>query len=171
MAARHQAVHSYRPDSDTVRDSCLDDVDSCDLYVLIVGHRYGFQPAEGNPEGLSITQLEFRRAGESGIPRVALLRTSIPDVRLSDMEDPERCGAGAGVSGARSPGRCARRSSVIRGGLIQGLSTGVQAELAKLGSETGGPVGPGRRARCCGWRRGRRSWPAGRSCWPSWTTG
>ena len=42
--ARHQAVDSYLPDSDTVRDSCLDDVATCDLYVLILGHRYGFQP-------------------------------------------------------------------------------------------------------------------------------
>jgi hypothetical protein len=88
--ARHQAVDSYLPDSDTVRDSCLDDVAACDLYVLIVGHRYGFQPPEGNPEGLSITQLEFRRAGQCGIPRVALLRTSSPDVRVSDLLDPAR---------------------------------------------------------------------------------
>ena len=88
--ARHQAVDSYLPDSDTVRDSCLEDVGRCDLYVLIVGHRYGFQPAEDNPEGLSITQLEFRRAGECGIPRVALLRTSVPDVRTSDLQDPAR---------------------------------------------------------------------------------
>jgi hypothetical protein len=35
-------------------------------------------PADGNPEGLSIMHLEFRRAGQSRIPRVALLRTSIP---------------------------------------------------------------------------------------------
>src|SRR5215471_5113346 len=62
--ARHQAVDSYLPDSDSVRDSCLVDVAGCDLYVLILGHRYGSQPAEGNPEGVSITQLEFRRAGE-----------------------------------------------------------------------------------------------------------
>src|SRR5215469_12787716 len=85
--ARHQVVDSYLPGSDTVRDTCLDDVAACDLYVLIVGHRYGFQPADDNPERLSITHLEFRRAGECGIPRVALLRTSIPDVRLSDLED------------------------------------------------------------------------------------
>src|SRR5580704_12237672 len=88
--ARHQAVDSYLPDSDAVRDSCLDDVAACDLYVLILGHRYGFQPSDDNPEGLSITHLEFRRAGECGIPRVALLRTSIPDVRLSDLQDPAR---------------------------------------------------------------------------------
>ena len=39
VAAGHQPVHSYRPDSDTVQGSCLGDVASCDLYVLIVGHR------------------------------------------------------------------------------------------------------------------------------------
>jgi len=42
-AARHQAVDSYLPDSETVRDSCLEDVDGCDVYVLIAGHRYRFQ--------------------------------------------------------------------------------------------------------------------------------
>ena len=97
--ARHQAVDSYLPDSDTVRDSCLDDVAACDLYVLILGHRYGFQPADDNPEGLSITQLEFRRAGECGIPRVALLRTSIPDVSLSDLADPAGLALVFGVPG------------------------------------------------------------------------
>ena len=108
--ARHQAVDSYLPDSDTVRDSCLDDVGMCDLYVLILGHRYGFQPPQSNPEGLSITHLEFRRAGECGIPRVALLRTSIPDVRLSDLQDWPGRGWCSG-SAMRWPGRCARRSS------------------------------------------------------------
>ena len=38
VAAGHQPVHSYVPDSDTVQDSCLDDVNGCDLYVLIAGH-------------------------------------------------------------------------------------------------------------------------------------
>ena len=109
--ARHQAVDSYLPDSDTVRDSCLDDVAGCDLYVLILGHRYGFQPPDGNPEGLSITQLEFRRAGECGIPRVALLRTSIPDVRLSDLRDPARAALVLGVPGGGGRAGCVRRSS------------------------------------------------------------
>src|SRR6266581_775919 len=78
VAAQHQVVHSYRPDSDTVRDSCLADVDTCDLYVLILGHRYGFQPPEDNPEHLSITQLEFRRAGQEGKPRVVRLAPRPP---------------------------------------------------------------------------------------------
>ena len=88
VAAGHQPVHSYLPDSDAVRDSCLDDVDTSDLYVLILGHRYGFRPPRDNPEGLSITHLEFRGAGQSRKPRIVLLRTSIPDVDLSDLAIP-----------------------------------------------------------------------------------
>ena len=42
--ARHHAVDSYLPDSDTVRDSCLDDVAGCDLYVLVLGHSTGSSP-------------------------------------------------------------------------------------------------------------------------------
>ena len=129
--ARHQAVDSYLPDSDTVRGSCLDDVAACDLYVLIAGHRYGFQPAQDNPEGLSITHLEFRRAGEAGIPRVALLRTSVPDVRLSDLLDPARAPLVAGFREEVAREVRAAEFSDLQG-LVQGLSTGVPAELAKL---------------------------------------
>jgi hypothetical protein len=131
LRAQHQAVNSYLPNSETVRDSCLDDVDASDLYVLILGHRYGFQPPDNNPEGVSITQLEFRRAGQAGIPRIALMRTSIPDVSVSDMEDPGRA---ARVLGFRAEVAREVRPAEFRdkGELIQGLSTGVQAELAKL---------------------------------------
>ena len=129
--ARHQAVDSYLPDSDTVRDSCLADVAACDLYVLIAGHRYGFQPAQDNPEGLSITHLEFRRAGEAGIPRVALLRTSVPDVRLSDLLDPARAPLVARFREEVAREVRAAEFSDLQG-LVQGLSTGVPGELAKL---------------------------------------
>ena len=129
--ARHQAVDSYLPDSDTVRDSCLDDVCASDLYLLILGHRYGFQPSNDNPEDLSITQLEFRRAGECGIPRVALLRTSIPDVGLSDLQDPQRLVL---VTAFRAEVTRQVRPAEFSdlNGLIQGLSTGIQGELDKL---------------------------------------
>ena len=128
--ARHQAVDSYLPDSDTVRDSCLDDVGTCDLYVLILGHRYGFQPADRNPGGLSITHLEFRRAGECGIPRIALLRTSIPDVRLSDLEDPAQARLVLAFRDEVARQVRAAEFSDLQG-LIQGLSTGIQGELDK----------------------------------------
>jgi Domain of unknown function (DUF4062) len=129
--ARHQAIDSYLPDSNTVRDSCLEDVADCDLYVVIVGHRYGFQPPEDNPEGLSITQLEFRRAGECGIPRIALLRTSIPDVGLSDLADRQRL---ALVSAFREEVARQVRPAEFSDlqGLVQGLSAGVQGAQDKL---------------------------------------
>ena len=168
--ARHQAVDSYLPDSDTVRDSCLDDVAACDLYVLIAGHRYGFQPPEDNPEGLSITRLEFRRAGECGIPRVALLRTSIPDVSLSDLGDPQRL---ALVSAFRDEVARQVRPAEFSDlkGLIQGLSTGVQGELDKQAKRS--------RRQAVRWRRpgaaagaaagvpGRAGRPAGRTGGPA----
>jgi WD40 repeat protein len=83
----HQPVHSYVANSESVRDSCLEDVDSCDLYILLLGYRYGFRPEKDNSERLSITQLEYRRARTK--PRIALLRTSIPDATLSSVENPE----------------------------------------------------------------------------------
>lgn len=131
VAANHQPVHSYHPNSETVRESCRDDIDGCDLYVLILGHRYGFQPEDGNPDKLSITHLEFRRAGQSSIPRIALLRTSVPNIRLSDLLVPVRAALVQGfiseVQREVRPGEFSDPS-----GLLQGLSTGVQRELDRL---------------------------------------
>ena len=128
VQANHQPVHSYRPDSETVRDSCLEDIDGCDLYVLILGHRFGFVPEQENPEGLSITQLEFRRAASK--PRIALLRTSIPDVALSDIGDPTRFQCVQSFRNeVQRETRAAQFSDV--GTLIAALSTGVQGALAK----------------------------------------
>jgi hypothetical protein len=141
--ARLQAVDSYLPNSETVRDSVLDDVAGCDLYVLIVGHRYGFVPADGNPDGLSITQLEFRRAGECGIPRVVLVRMSIPDVSLSDVADLRKL---ASVLAFRDEVTRAVRAAEFRNesGLIQGLSTGFLGELDKLAKRSVGEMAVGR---------------------------
>jgi tetratricopeptide (TPR) repeat protein len=129
IAAGHQPVHSYRPNSETVRNGCLEDIDQCEMYVLIAGHRYGFQPDDDNPEGLSITHLEFRRADR--IPRVALLRKNIPDEDLSDLADPDRLRR---VQEFRKEVGKAVTPAEFRdkAGLIQGLSTGIQAELEKL---------------------------------------
>jgi len=130
-------VHSYRPDGETVRKSCIDDIDRCDLYVLILGHRYGFQPAEDNPDNLSITHLEFRRAKQSGVPRIALLRTSVPDIRLSDLFNAQKATlVSAFIEEVRREVRPAEFADLK--GLIQGLSTGVQSELDKLVARASG---------------------------------
>ena len=129
VAANHQPVHSYRPDSETVRDSCLTDIDGCDLYVLILGHRYGFQPSDGNPDNLSITHLEYRRG--KGKPCIALLRTSIPDVALSDIGHPPLFNrVQAFREEVQRDVRPAEFSDIKD--LIQALSTGVQNEIQKL---------------------------------------
>jgi hypothetical protein len=135
VAAGHQPVHSYRPDSETVRESCLEDIDRCDLYVLILGHRYGFQPEEDNPGKLSITHLEFRRAEHSGVPRVALLRTSVPDIKLSDLLDPERSNLVRLFQEEVKRGVRPGEFSDLKG-LLAGLSTGIQNELEKLSRRT-----------------------------------
>jgi hypothetical protein len=52
---------------------CLEDVAACDLYVGIFAHRYGYVPDHDNPEHRSITELEYRHAEASGIPRLVFL--------------------------------------------------------------------------------------------------
>lgn len=43
-------------------DKCLQDVANCDFFVLIVARRYGYVPDTDNPEGLSITHMEYQEA-------------------------------------------------------------------------------------------------------------
>jgi hypothetical protein len=58
---------------------CLEDVAACDLYVGIFAHRYGYVPEHDNPDGRSITELEYRHAEALGIPRlVFLLDPAVP---------------------------------------------------------------------------------------------
>jgi hypothetical protein len=45
---------------------CLADVAACELYVGIFAWRYGYIPAQENPEEKSITELEFRHAAKLG---------------------------------------------------------------------------------------------------------
>ena len=52
---------------------CLADVASCNIYVGLVGWRYGYIPVQDNPERKSITELEYRQAGDSGLPRLLFL--------------------------------------------------------------------------------------------------
>lgn len=130
--AGHEPVDSYIPDSQPVLKSCLADIDGCDLYVLILGHRYGSRPSEENPEKLSITHLEFRHAGECGIPRIVLQRSYIPDVEFSNIFDPAEMGAvktfQLEVGNKVRPARFANEDE-----LIGKLRAGISGELKKLG--------------------------------------
>jgi hypothetical protein len=52
---------------------CLADVAGSNLYVGLVGWRYGYVPANDNPDGKSITELEYRQAQASHLPRLMFL--------------------------------------------------------------------------------------------------
>jgi hypothetical protein len=58
------AMEDYVATDQRPVEKCLEDVEKSDIYVGIFAFRYGYIPAEGhgNPEQLSITELEFRHA-------------------------------------------------------------------------------------------------------------
>lgn len=62
-------------------------IDSSDYYVLIIGHRYGSVIKEGEYEGISYTQKEFRYALEKKIPILAFLIADNVAVIPDKMED------------------------------------------------------------------------------------
>ena len=107
--------HSYRASEDALVDSCLNDVAECDLYIVILGLRYGFVPTRGfsNPEKLSITDLEYRQAGTAGIPRLVFLKdkSAIPFTETdadSGEHPPER------IAGFRSTASADQRPALFK---------------------------------------------------------
>ncbi|MFN0300445.1 MAG: DUF4062 domain-containing protein [Burkholderiales bacterium] len=85
-AQKHQPVgmEDYTAESSRPLDKCLRDVANCDAYVGIFGWRYGFVPKDGNPERLSITELEYRKAKELDLPRLAFLQSKAGIGSLAD---------------------------------------------------------------------------------------
>lgn len=61
---QHQVIcmEDYVATDQRPLDKCLNDIDTCDLYVGIFAWRYGYIPPQNNPERKSITELEYRRA-------------------------------------------------------------------------------------------------------------
>ncbi len=77
-----ESMEKYPAFDERPLDKCLADVARADVYVLVVAHRYGFRPKEGNPERKSITHLEYEEAGRhEGKPR--LVFTVDPEHRWS----------------------------------------------------------------------------------------
>ncbi len=71
--AGHQviAMEDYVARDDRPLQACLGDVDRANLYVGLFAFRYGYIPPleHSNPDGCSITELEFRRADDSPTTR------------------------------------------------------------------------------------------------------
>jgi hypothetical protein len=79
--------HLPASDANAIRVS-MQMVDDADLYVGVVGFRYGYVPRGHN---VSITEMEYDRAGERGIPRLMFLMHEDHILRAADVET----GAGA----------------------------------------------------------------------------
>jgi len=54
-------------------DQVRNDVAQCDIYLGIFAWRYGYVPPNENPDGLSVTELEYREAEARGKPRLVFL--------------------------------------------------------------------------------------------------
>lgn len=126
-----EAVDSYGPSSEPLVQTCLDDVASCDLVVMLLGYRQGYVPPEDNPEALSITRLEFRHALGRKIPVIPLLTTR-PDASNSSLLNPDEMAHVKAfhteVGGEHVPGQFADLDE-----LRLQLARGVERELEKLG--------------------------------------
>jgi tetratricopeptide (TPR) repeat protein len=74
-------------DSDLIKAS-LDKVDKADAYVGLIGSRYGQRPVcpVRNPEQLSLTELEFRRAVERGLSRCTFIMGADHTLTRGDLD-------------------------------------------------------------------------------------
>jgi hypothetical protein len=85
LAGAYAASESYHADERGLIESALDEVASSRIYVGIVGLRYGFIPPGGNQ---SITELEYERAFEAGVPRFVFIKK--PDNIFVGQADADR---------------------------------------------------------------------------------
>lgn len=78
---RHDVVsmEDYVATDDYPLHKCLADVAGCDVYVGVIGWRYGYIPESDNPDGKSITELEYGQAGASGKPRLLFVADPAAD--------------------------------------------------------------------------------------------
>ncbi len=67
------AMETYVASDERPRDKVEADVAACDVYVGIFAWRYGYVPPHDNEKKLSITELEYRKAGEAKKPRLVFL--------------------------------------------------------------------------------------------------
>ncbi len=65
-----ECMETYTAFDERPLDRCLADVAATDVYVLLIAHRYGYRPAENNPQRRSITHLEYEEASRHQKPRL-----------------------------------------------------------------------------------------------------
>ncbi len=77
--------HLPASDSEAIATS-LKMVDEADIYLGIFAHRYGYVPAGHD---ISITEMEYNRAVERGIPRLIFLMHDDHPIKAADVEKGE----------------------------------------------------------------------------------
>lgn len=60
--------------------ACLTEVDQCDVYILILGANYGYEPQPG----LSVTQQEFHQAVSKRKPILVFIQQTDFDVLMAN---------------------------------------------------------------------------------------
>jgi len=128
-----------------VIDSSMDMVNSAVAYVGILSHRCGGVPedAKRNPDQLSITELEYRRALKRGIPVYMFLMSDKHPVFVDGVEKVEAYAAKleALKKDARKRSICAEFSSVLE------LKTHILQSCSELRTKLEQPAEPDRRAK------------------------
>ncbi len=61
-------------------------VDEADVYLGIFAYRYGFVPDYGNPDGISITEMEYNHAVKRDIPRLIFFMDKAHPLTIEDVE-------------------------------------------------------------------------------------
>jgi len=77
--------HQPARDEDAITES-LRLVNDADIYICVVGFRYGYVPAQYNN---SITEIEYDRAVERGIPRLVFIMGEDHAIKRNDVETGE----------------------------------------------------------------------------------
>jgi len=92
--------HSYRASENGVVATCVKDVRACDLYIAILGQRYGWVPdGEDDPNAKSITEMEYDACDNPGggrqrIPRLIFIKPTdhnpgIPQKHIDAFSKPK----------------------------------------------------------------------------------
>ncbi|MBV6439405.1 MAG: DUF4062 domain-containing protein [Haliscomenobacteraceae bacterium CHB4] len=61
-------------------------VDEADIYIGVFAFCYGYVPKDGNPDQISVTEMEYRRAKERGIPRLIFIMDKGHPISFDDVE-------------------------------------------------------------------------------------
>ena len=82
---------SFRASEEGVVTTCTSDVRKCNLYIGILGQRYGYVPLvdESNPEEKSITELEYdvcRTPGQPPIPRLMFIKSTEAGIAAAHID-------------------------------------------------------------------------------------